>query len=129
MTILPEQNALSPLATNIILYCREWQDTVAFYRDRLNLPVTFSSDWFVEFQLAGASHLSIADERRATVKSSHGAGVTLTMQVIDADAVWQQLRADGLDLGPVKNHAWGARVFYFFDPEGHRLEVWSSTTA
>jgi lactoylglutathione lyase len=25
-------------------------------------------------------------------------------------------------------HAWGARVFYVFDPEGHRIEVWQPET-
>ena len=67
--------ALELLTTNIIFYCRNWQATVEFYRRTLALPVTFESDWFVEFRLAGGSHLSIADERRATVKSAAGAGV------------------------------------------------------
>jgi uncharacterized glyoxalase superfamily protein PhnB len=113
-------------STNTILYCRRWQETVDFYRDKLQFPITFASDWFVEFQLAGAAHLSVADERRATVKSSGGAGITLTFQVDDADQAWQALSQQGLTLGPLKDHAWGARVFYFFDPEGHRLEVWSA---
>ena len=110
--------------TNTILYCQNWEETVNFYR-RLEFPITFSSDWFVEFQLTGSAHLSIADERRATIKSSGGAGITLTLQVDNADDTWQWLNDKGVKLGPVKDHAWGARVFYFFDPEGHRLEVWS----
>src|SRR5262245_8050192 len=112
-------------STNTILYCQYWSETVDFYQNQLQLPVTFASDWFVEFQLTGAAHLSVADERRATIKSSGGAGLTLTLQVDDADQAWQVLRQRGLTLGPLKNHAWGARVFYFFDPEGHRLEIWS----
>jgi catechol 2,3-dioxygenase-like lactoylglutathione lyase family enzyme len=110
--------------TNIILYCRKWQETVDFYR-LLEFPITFSTEWFVEFQLTGSAHLSIADERRATVKSSGGAGSTLTLQVGNVDDAWQWLHAKGVGVGPIRNHAWGGRVFYFFDPEGHRLEVWS----
>ena len=110
--------------TNTILYCQKWQETVNFYR-LLEFPLTFSTDWFVEFQLTGSAHLSIADERRATVKSSGGAGITLTLQVDNADDAWQWLYDKGIKLGPVKDHTWGAQVFYFFDPEGHRLEVWS----
>jgi catechol 2,3-dioxygenase-like lactoylglutathione lyase family enzyme len=110
---------------NTILYCRRWQETVDFYRHKLQFPVTFESDWFVEFGLTPTSHLSVADERRATIKSSSGAGLTLTFQVADADQAWQELQGRGLNLGPLKDHAWGARVFYFFDPEGHRLEIWS----
>lgn len=112
-------------ASNTILYCQKWEETVAFYRDDLNLTMTFNSDWFVEFHIAGTAHLSIADERRATIKSSRGAGITLTFCVESADAAWQQLSNRGLSPGPVKDHAWGARVFYLYDPEGHRLEIWS----
>ncbi|RIK48494.1 MAG: glyoxalase [Chloroflexi bacterium] len=117
---------LQPKTANTILYCRDWQATVAFYRDRLRLPVTFASDWFVEFELTPGARLSIADERRATIRSSGGAGITLTLQVDDADAAWQTLHAAGIAVGKLKDHAWGARVFYLRDPEGHRLEVWSA---
>jgi catechol 2,3-dioxygenase-like lactoylglutathione lyase family enzyme len=120
---------LEPLSTNIILYCRNWQATVDFYRHTLALPVTFESDWFVEFRLAGNSHLSIADERRATIKSAAGAGVTLTLQVADAGAARNALIAAGVEAGPLKRHAWGAHVFYFYDPEGHRVELWSPLPA
>ena len=120
----------TPLAfksANTILYCQRWRETVAFYQNELNLPVTFASDWFVEFQLGGTAHLSVADEKRASIKSSQGAGITLALQVESADETWASLQRQGLNLEPVKNHAWGARVFYFYDPEGHRLEIWSST--
>ncbi len=112
---------------NTILYCKRWQETVDFYQQRLKLPVTFATAWFVEFRLCDAARLSVADERRASVKSAGGGGITIALQVQDADAAWQALKEGGLEPGPVQDHAWGARVFYFADPEGHRLEVWSST--
>jgi catechol 2,3-dioxygenase-like lactoylglutathione lyase family enzyme len=111
---------------NTILYCQRWQETVAFYQNYLQLPITFASDWFVEFELTGGARLSIANEAHATIKSSHGAGITLTFQVESADETWQQLHQQGVALEQVKDHAWGARVFYFYDPEGHRLEIWSA---
>src|SRR5262245_4063973 len=114
--------------TNTILYCQHWQETVVFYQTILNLPVTFASDWFVEFALTNTARLSIADERRATIKSSAGAGITLTFQVQDIEAVWQWLHEQGAKPGPRRRHAWGAHVFYLYDPEGHRLEVWSPQT-
>lgn len=113
-------------SANTILYCKNWSETVAFYQRDLGLPITFASDWFVEFQLTETARVSIADEKRATIKSSGGAGITLTFQVESADETWQDLHNKGLTLEPVRDHAWGARVFYLFDPEGHRLEFWSS---
>jgi catechol 2,3-dioxygenase-like lactoylglutathione lyase family enzyme len=119
-------NSLAFKTANTILYCQKWQDTVTFYRDTLQLPITFASDWFVEFEIGGNARLSVADERRSKVKSGHGLGITLAWQVENADETWAELRARNLDLERVRDHAWGARVFYFHDPEGHRLEIWSA---
>ena len=116
---------LTPKATNTILYCIKWVETVTFYRNVLELPITFESDWFVEFSLGGTAHISIADERRAGIKSSGGQGVTITMQVDNIEESRTLLRERGAGVGPIKSHSWGAKVFYFFDPEGYRLEIWS----
>ena len=117
---------LIPQTVNTILYCRAWTETVAFYRDHLALPITFTSNWFVEFALTDNARLSVADERRATIKSSNGAGITLTFQVDDADRYWATFQESGLQPTPCHTHAWGARTFYLRDPEGNRLEIWSS---
>jgi uncharacterized glyoxalase superfamily protein PhnB len=119
------KNPLTIKRANTILYCRQWRETVDFYQHKLGLSVSFATDWFVEFELGRGALLSIADEARATISSSRGAGVTLTFQVENADEAWRALRDSGLAVGPVKDHPWGARLFYFFDPEGHRLEVWA----
>jgi catechol 2,3-dioxygenase-like lactoylglutathione lyase family enzyme len=118
-------NHLTFKRSNTILYCRNWRDTVAFYQRLLALPVTYATDWFVEFQLTAEAHLSVADDSRATIKSSGGAGITITLQVENITAAWSYLECSGLSPGPIREHAWGAQVFYFYDPEGHRLEVWS----
>lgn len=73
------------VSTNTILYCRKWHQTVEFYRDQLNLSITFSTDWFVEFRLNQDSRLSIADEQRSSIKSSEGKGITLAFEVHDIE--------------------------------------------
>lgn len=118
-------NKLSLKRTNTILYCQRWSEMVDFYQHRLGLPITFRSSWFVEFRLSETAYLSVADEQRATIKSSAGAGITLTLQVENIEETWQSLKERGVNPGPIKAHAWGAYVFYFSDPEGYRLEVWS----
>ena len=69
------------ITTNMILYCREWDKTVLFYKDQLRLPVNFSTDWFVEFRLTPISRLSIADQKRSSIKSCAGKGITLALEV------------------------------------------------
>ncbi|HSM74841.1 MAG TPA: VOC family protein [Desulfobacterales bacterium] len=116
----------APKTTNIILYCRKWGPTVRFYRDQLGLTVTFASDWFVEFRLNALSRLSIADEKRATVKSCGGRGVTLALEVEGIAALRESALKSGLAPTAIRSHPWGAWVFYLFDPEGHRLEFWQA---
>jgi uncharacterized glyoxalase superfamily protein PhnB len=111
-------------SANTILYCRHWKKTVAFYRDQLGLAVNFSNDWFVEFCLSGQTRLSIADERRASVKSCSGRGITLALETNDIEFLWNKINQKGIVPTQIRDHAWGARVFYFFDPEGHRIEIW-----
>ncbi|MFW5931425.1 MAG: VOC family protein [Desulfosalsimonas sp.] len=109
---------------NTILYCKNWQQTVAFYKDRLGLTVSFSNDWFVEFRLTDSSRISIADQTRASVKSCGGKGFTLALEVGEIEPVWTDMNDSGLAPTEIRDHPWGARVFYFYDPEGHRIEIW-----
>ncbi len=110
--------------SNIIFYCRKWTETVRFYRDRLNLTVNFSTDWFVEFCLNETARLSIADEKRASIKSCNGKGITLSFKVENIDNAREFAEKAGLKPTMIKNHPWDAKVFYLFDPEGHRVEIW-----
>jgi len=115
--------------SNTILYCGRWRESVEFYRGVLELPVTVEKDWFVEFRLTASSFISIADSRRATVKSSAGSGITVTMQVDDIHAWHHRLVEAGIDAGGVRRHPWGALSFFCTDPEGYRLEFWQPIEA
>lgn len=110
---------------NTILYCGKWKETVAFYKEILNLHVACSREWFVEFELNKTSRLSIADASRTSVAASGGKGITITMKVDDIEKACSFLREKGLNQITVKEHSWGAKVIHFFDPEGNRLEFWS----
>jgi len=110
---------------NTILYCKKWRRTVVFYKDDLKLPISFENEWFVEFKVNDRACLSVADESKATINSSKGAGITLAFQTDNIHKAWQLLLNKGLAPCSIKEHAWGAEVFYLFDPEGHRIEIWS----
>jgi uncharacterized glyoxalase superfamily protein PhnB len=113
---------------NTIIYCAKWKETVAFYKTNLQLRVTTSLEWFVEFELAGSARLSIADATRTSMKSCEGKGLTLTMEVEDIESAHVSLEEAGLHPQAIRDHAWGARVFYLHDPEGNRLEFWSPSS-
>jgi catechol-2,3-dioxygenase len=109
---------------NTILYCKQWEDTVQFYKEVLKLEVCFSNAWFVEFCLNDGARLSIANEKKATIKSSLGQGITLGFQVEDIQNMYAFIREFDIPASPIKT-LWGAQVFYVHDPEGTRIEFWS----
>ena len=110
--------------SNTILYCRNWEVTVKFYRDVFNFVINHESEWFVEFQLADNTYLSIANTANASIKSADGGGITLSWQVEDVEKTHHRLNQLGIKTSLIKL-VWGSRAFYLFDPEGHRLELWS----
>lgn len=111
-------------ATNTILYCKKWHETVDFYRDGLKLLPLSSTDWFVEFKLNESARLSVADETRASIKSGEGRGLTISLQVVDVDELRAELIQAGFAPTPIKE-VWGSKAIYLRDPEGNRLEFWS----
>ncbi len=110
-------------STNTILYCKKWQETVAFYRNELKLLVISSNDWFVEFKLNEMSRLSVANEARTSIDSGDGKGITISLQVIDIEQTRAELMEAGLTPTPIKE-VWGSKAMYTHDPEGNRLEFW-----
>ncbi len=110
--------------SNTILYCQNWDAMVRFYRDVLNLVIHHQTDWFVEFQIVGNSYLSIANATNASIQSADGNGITLSWQVEDVESAYNMLNEFGVKTSQIKS-IWGAKAFYFFDPEGHRVELWA----
>jgi catechol-2,3-dioxygenase len=113
-------------SSNTILYCNKWKETVSFYHSLLRLPVTTSLDWFVEFKISDTSCLSIADESKTTIKTSKGSGITIAFEVDDINITHLNLIQLGFKDLVIKNHPWEAQVIYIYDPEGNRVEFWTS---
>ena len=111
-------------STNTILYCKNWQETVEFYKTGLKLLVISSNEWFVEFKLNEMSRISVANEARTSIDSSGGKGITVSLQVADIEQTRAELIEAGVTPTPIKE-IWGAKAIYVHDPEGNRLEFWS----
>ena len=109
--------------TNTILYCRNWSETASFYRTILELQINHQTDWFIEFQLTDTAYISVANADRASIQSVGGQGITLSRQVAEIHTVRDFLQKKGVEVTDMKKK-WGAWLFYFLDPEGHRIELW-----
>lgn len=114
------------LAANTILYCRHWEQTRHFYRDVLQLASSFQKDdWFIEFSVNGAAHLSIADAKRCTLAPGDGVGITLSFFVQDLQATHALFAQHGIATTDIKAQGWRAPYFYVHDPEHTRIEFWT----
>ena len=111
-------------SSNTIIYCKKWDQTVSFYKNELKLPVTFSKEWFVEFQLTDNARISVANESKSSIKSCEGKGITISLEVEDIESTHSLMKESGLNPTAVKE-IWESGLFYIFDPEGNRIEFWS----
>lgn len=103
---------------------RECRD---FYTGRLGFAVVFEADWFVLLDGGGVSVAFIHPGHPSAPPSPGphtGDGAFLTLQVADAAAEYEALRAAGaafaLDL---TDEPWGQRRFALVDPAGLWLDV------
>ena len=113
--------------TNTILYCEHWQETVAFYRDRLGLPIAFACEWMVEFRITPGAYVSVADQSRTSLSSAGGKGLTLSFQTDELESLHKEVARAGLAPTPIRSQVMGADVFYVTDPEGTRIEFWCAS--
>ena len=114
------------LAANTILYCRHWERSRHFYRDVLKLDISFQKDdWFMEFSVNGAAHVSIADATRCTIAPGDGAGLTFSFFVEDLPAVHVLFAGHKIATTEIRAQGWRAPYFYLHDPEGTRIEFWT----
>jgi catechol 2,3-dioxygenase-like lactoylglutathione lyase family enzyme len=112
-------------ATNTIIYCKHYQDSLRFYRDVLGLDTSFAKDdWFTELIINGSAHLSLADAARCTIAASGGAGLTLSWCVEELEPVRDTLLQAGARVTDIKGSGWRLPYFYAYDPEGTRIEFW-----
>lgn len=113
--------------SNTILYSGNWNTALQFYRDTLGLDISFQNEWFVEFQLGNCSHLSVANASHATIPAGHGDGITLSWKVPDIEVAASDLARLGIDVTAI-GERWGSSYVEFHDPDGVRIELWSSNS-
>ena len=105
----------------ITLWAVKFDEMVTFYRDKLNLPVEYSDDNFIQFATQG-TRLYIHRLGSAPALREHS--VEIHFDVPDVDAAYQELTARGVEFEDAPaNRPWGARMAAFRDPEGFVVEI------
>lgn len=123
-------SAMQFSSLNTILYCQHWDDSRRFYKELLQLPISFQKDdWFIEFRVNPGAHLSIADAQKCTIPPAGGDGLTLSLRCDDLEKIREELIALELEPTEIRGKGWRLPYFYLYDPEGNRLEFWTPRLA
>ena len=98
----------------VTLAVRDMAESVAFY-ERLGLHVSYGgADAAFTTMRAGRSVINL----RCAPQSSGNRWARVILRVAGVDALYQQLKTQGLTPSPPQNAAWGERYFEISDPEG-----------
>jgi catechol 2,3-dioxygenase-like lactoylglutathione lyase family enzyme len=105
----------------ITLWAVNFEEMVAFYREKLGLAVEHSDENFIQFATSGTKfyihRLGAAPPLRENTVEIH-------FDVPDVDAAYADLRArDVVFEDPPANRPWGLRMAAFRDPEGYAIEI------
>ncbi len=112
----------------VILYVRDLDASIAFYRDVVGLPFKFRQSSYAEFATEGTK---FALFERSAVPDLIGRPVTeggptgeVAFVVDDVDAEAGRMEAAGVEIlsRPV-DRPWGHRTLYVLDPEGLVVEL------
>jgi catechol 2,3-dioxygenase-like lactoylglutathione lyase family enzyme len=114
---------------NPIPFVRDIARSREFYEKRLGLKVLEDAGSFVLFETGFAIHDGSALEQTVWGKvqepgESYGRrNLLLYFEHDDVDAAFESIAPHVELIHPVERQAWGQRVFRFYDPDGHAIEV------
>jgi catechol 2,3-dioxygenase-like lactoylglutathione lyase family enzyme len=118
------ESAYTVVVTEKLAECRD------FYVRWFGFEVVFEASWFVYLQAPGGGGHGIAfmspdhPSRPPGPESFGGDGLLFTLQVSDAAAEFERLRAAGLEIDhPLTDEPWGQRRFGLEDPAGTWVDV------
>lgn len=109
------------ISTNKLKESRE------FYEDHFGFKLVYESDWYIELISPDmAAGVSFTLPQREAGEFFNGKGLILSFEVVDVDAEYARLRAEGLSIfQDLQNKPWGERSFVVNDPNGVHIYVYS----
>jgi catechol 2,3-dioxygenase-like lactoylglutathione lyase family enzyme len=104
----------------IFFYVTNVQESIAFYRDTLGLPMV-SHDYVARFDVDGVLVELVPLPPGSVVPGSGNA--RLCFAVSDLKETIEQLHARGIATSDIKNKR-GGKIAFFRDPDGNELSLW-----
>lgn len=114
---------------NPIPFVHDIARSKAFYETRMGLRIVEDFGSFVLFETGFAIHegpvleRTVWREASATQEPYGRANLLLYFEHEDVDAAFAAIAPHVKLIHPVEEQVWGQRVFRFYDPDGHAVEV------
>ena len=106
------------------------KETKAFYQDVLGFGVSFENDFYLLLHTPNhEAEISFLLPNHPTQQPLfqapfQGEGMYLTIEVEEVDALYDELKAKGVDIKiDIRNEAWGDRHFAIQDPNGIGIDI------
>ncbi|CAN7561453.1 VOC family protein [Neorhizobium sp. LjRoot104] len=114
---------------NPIPFVRDINHSKAFYQNRLGLKIREDFGNFVLFESGFAIHEGSSLEQTIWRQASIGEepygrrNLLLYFEHEDVDVAFEKIAPHVELIHPIEQQAWRQRVFRFYDPDGHAIEV------
>jgi predicted enzyme related to lactoylglutathione lyase len=115
--------ATEPLVRSVsvvYLYVSDMQRSLPFYRDLLGIPLEGDDDW--QEATLGGTRLALHKTREGIGELSSGT-IHVSLEVADADAAAERVRAAGVAVKETMRDEWGTAV-QVVDPDGYEVYLY-----
>jgi len=103
----------------VVLYVRDMDRSVQFYRDTLRIEVEYQSATWTTLRTGVCTLALHATDRREPGRGEPDP----TFRIADVDAEHARLASAGVDVSEIREPAPGIRVFDARDPDGNRISI------
>ena len=104
----------------VVIYAKDLERMVRFYRDVLGLKVEQQTEHYVELRAGGGADIALHAGREGDFRNDRH--WFIEFRVEDIEGAMQELHARGVEVGEIAERWWG-KMAGFEDPEGNRLEL------
>jgi predicted enzyme related to lactoylglutathione lyase len=108
----------------VVLYVRDMERAIGFYRDTVGLELDFESEHWTTFRTGACTLALHATERREPGRGEPDP----TFLVPDAAAEHTRLAGKGVEVTEIREPVAGTQVFDATDPEGNRFSIESKSS-
>lgn len=115
---------------NPVVFVKDIEVSKRFYTEQVGLKIVEDAGVFVLFedhfslhQARELVHTILGNEPEVVSQLQGGMNLLLYFESDDLEAMFARLKDHVHLIHPIRQQAWGQKVFRFYDPDGHIVEI------